>query len=622
MPSINRSFLYGICFASATWIISLYLFWQLNKTTNILQQPTIQSSNNNNIRNVFDNVARSKIHNFKEETREEKQALKQYINNLQSHKNLQPVYRNPGMDAYERDLIELGMVKTMADKRMKDDGYKHYAFNVLISNNLGYQRHIPDTRNKLCPSLLYPSDLPPASVIICFYNEHYHTLLRTIHSVVNRTQPEYLKEIILVDDYSDIPKLHEDVAKYIGNHFDGLVKLYKTERREGLIRARMFGARKATGDVIVFLDSHIEVNIDWLRPLLSKIKEDKTNIAIPIIDIINADTFTYTASPLVRGGFNWGLHFKWENLPTGTLIKDEDFVKSIKSPTMAGGLFAIDRQYFIDMGEYDAGMNVWGGENIEISFRLWMCGGKLELIPCSRVGHVFRQRRPYGAPDGQDTMLYNSLRVAHVWMDDYKKYFIKQRKPPIDYNYGDVSSRAELRKSLKCHDFDWYLKNVYPEMILPSDDNEKLKKKWAALEQDKFQPWHSRKRDYVSQFQIRLTNSSLCIQSNKDIKSKGSSLVLKSCMRSKHQVWFETDKREFVLAQLLCMQSNSPKPILYKCHEMGADQEWNHKGESKTPIYNIAAGTCLGVDTKETGATVIMKLCSNPKYTVWDLVKQ
>lgn len=122
--------------------------------------------------------------------------------------------------------------------------------------------------------------------------------------------------------------------------------------------------------VIVFLDSHIEVNIDWLRPLLSKIKEDKTNIAIPIIDIINADTFTYTASPLVRGGFNWGLHFKWENLPTGTLIKDEDFVKSIKSPTMAGGLFAIDRQYFIDMGEYDAGMNVWGGENIEISFRV------------------------------------------------------------------------------------------------------------------------------------------------------------------------------------------------------------------------------------------------------------
>ena len=77
------------------------------------------------------------------------------------------------------------------------------------------------------------------------------------------------------------------------------------------------------------MDSHCEVNKDWLQPMLTRIKENRKVLAIPVIDIINMDTFRYEASPLVRGGFNWGLHYKWDTIPGDMLQSKADYVKPI-----------------------------------------------------------------------------------------------------------------------------------------------------------------------------------------------------------------------------------------------------------------------------------------------------
>lgn len=42
----------------------------------------------------------------------------------------------------------------------------------------------------------------------------------------------------------------------------------------------------------------------------------------------------------------------------------------LRSPTHAGGLFAMDRNYFLELGAYDPGLLVWGGENFELSFKV------------------------------------------------------------------------------------------------------------------------------------------------------------------------------------------------------------------------------------------------------------
>ena len=95
-----------------------------------------------------------------------------------------------------------------------------------------------------------------------------------------------------------------------------------------------------------------------------------------------------------------------------------------------------------------------------------MCGGTLEIAPCSRVGHVFRDRRPYGDAGQGDTMTYNSVRLVEVWLDHYKTHFYAMR-PELKKIHVDVRNRTELREKLKCKSFRWFLETVYPEIAIP-----------------------------------------------------------------------------------------------------------------------------------------------------------
>lgn len=87
--------------------------------------------------------------------------------------------------------------------------------------------------------------------------------MRTIHSIYNRTPRELLLEMLLVNDASTKTELHEPLEEYVRDHFDARVKIVNLPERKGLIVARMEGARKAKGDVLVFLDAHTEANVEY-----------------------------------------------------------------------------------------------------------------------------------------------------------------------------------------------------------------------------------------------------------------------------------------------------------------------------------------------------------------------
>ncbi|VDL97080.1 unnamed protein product [Schistocephalus solidus] len=197
-----------------------------------------------------------------------------------------------------------------------ETGEKNNAFNEYASNMISVRRHLPDIRDPKCKDIKYNQKHSPASIIICFHNEAWSALLRSVHSILDRSPEHLVTEIILVDDASTMDHLKRPLERYMNRL--GKVKIVRAASRQGLIRARMLGAKAAVGSVLVFLDSHIECTEGWLEPLLDRIAEKTTNVVVPVIDVISSDTLHYShssAEHIQVGGFDWGLQFRWHTMP-------------------------------------------------------------------------------------------------------------------------------------------------------------------------------------------------------------------------------------------------------------------------------------------------------------------
>ncbi|XP_038645487.1 polypeptide N-acetylgalactosaminyltransferase 13 isoform X2 [Scyliorhinus canicula] len=524
------------------------------------------------------------------------------------------------------------------DQEKMRDLFKINQFNLMASDMIAFNRTLPDVRLEGCKTKVYQDDLPDTSVVIVFHNEAWSTLLRTIHSVLIRSPKKGLRSLLfkntacsqttlslgclhqgptsristspsshaskLPHNLSDtyLPTEHrcftDFLKKPLENYIKNLqvpVKIIRMEQRSGLIRARLRGAAASKGQVITFLDAHCECTVGWLEPLLARIKENRTAVVCPIIDVISDDTFEYMAgSDMTYGGFNWKLNFRWYPVPQREMDRRKgDRTISVRTPTMAGGLFSIDKDYFEEIGTYDAGMDIWGGENLEMSFRIWQCGGSLEIITCSHVGHVFRKATPYTFPGGTGHIINkNNRRLAEVWMDDFKDFFYIISPGVVKVDYGDVSTRRGLRERLKCNSFSWYLENIYPDSQIP--------------------------RRYYLLGEIRNVATNQCLD-NMGRKENEKVGIFNCHGMGGNQVFSYTADKEIRTDDLCLDVSRLNGPVvMLKCHHMRGNQLWEYDVQ-RLALRHVNSNQCLDEPSEEDKMVPTMKDCDGIRTQQWVL---
>lgn len=279
------------------------------------------------------------------------------------------------------------------------------------------------------------------SLVIPSRNEG-DNLRATVRSLLDAT-PE-LHEIVVIDNGST-----DQSSAFMEESPDPRVRLFKVDRPLGVARARNFGAERADGEIVVFVDAHMTFSPGWLAPLIEMLQRERVGIVAPGVNVRGR-------SDLTGYGMRWrdaGLNVEW--LP-------RQAAEPYAIPLAAGGCLAVRYDTFRSLGSFDPGMLTYGSEDLELSLRAWLFGFHVVMIPQVVVTHEFRSHHPYQVD--WPHVLYNQLRLiyAHFESDRIGRVLAAMHRQPgfqeaFDLLHAsDIWTRRDSFEQRRAHPPAWF----------------------------------------------------------------------------------------------------------------------------------------------------------------------
>jgi GT2 family glycosyltransferase len=215
-------------------------------------------------------------------------------------------------------------------------------------------------------------DQPFLSVIICTLNRR-NDLLRTLRYFTDEeTYSQF--EVIVIDQSDESDPMVQDL---LAKNSDRFQAVHRSEKH--LAKARNIGIHRAKGEILVFVDDDVRIFPEFLAAhTAALIDAEVWGGTGPVFDpkthkLVSAESLT---------------HADIDDLNSGRQVIHTDFAYDIC--TLAGGNMSIRRSAFEKIGDFDEFYENYG-DDVEISHRLKLAGGRLRYTPNAQLVHYGRQ---------------------------------------------------------------------------------------------------------------------------------------------------------------------------------------------------------------------------------------